>query len=77
MVLRDASILLIPGIAIGAAVSLAFASVLNTMLYGTVARDPLVLAAACSLMAMIGLLAAWLPALRAARIQPMQALRVE
>lgn len=77
MVLRDASLLLLSGIAIGLAVSLAFASVLKTMLYGTAERDPLVLAAVCALVAVTGILAAWLPALRAAAIEPMQALRVD
>jgi predicted permease len=77
MVLRDASLLLSSGIVIGLAVSLAFASVLKTLLYGTAARDPLVLSAVCAVVAMTGLVAAWMPALRAAAIEPMQALRTD
>ena len=77
MVLRDASLLLVSGIAIGLAASLTFASVLKTMLYGTASRDPLVLAAVCAVVGLTGLLAAYLPALRAAAIEPMEALRAE
>src|SRR5262249_32029346 len=77
MVLRDASLLLASGIVIGLVAWLGFASVLKTMLYGTAERDPLVLAAVCAVVAMTGLLAAWLPALRAAAVEPMQALRVD
>jgi putative ABC transport system permease protein len=76
-VLRDASLLLGAGVAVGLAASLAFASVMKTMLYGTASRDPLVLAAVCGVVGMTGLLAAYLPALRAAAIEPMQALRAE
>jgi predicted permease len=77
MVLRDASLLLGAGIAVGLAASLAFASVLKTMLYGTAARDPLVLAAVCAVVAVTGLGSAYLPALRASAIEPMQALRMD
>jgi putative ABC transport system permease protein len=77
MVLRDAAVLLGSGIAVGLAASLAFASVLKTMLYGTAARDPLVLAAVCAVVAVAGLGSAYLPALRASGIEPMQALRMD
>lgn len=77
MILRDAGLLLGSGIAIGLAASLAFASVMKTMLYGTQERDPLVMAAVCAVVAVTGLLAAYLPAMRAAAIEPMQALRTE
>ncbi|HEY9127384.1 MAG TPA: FtsX-like permease family protein, partial [Acidobacteriaceae bacterium] len=77
MVLRDAGKLLGAGIALGLAAALAFGAVLRTMLYGTEARDPVILGAVCALVAGAGLLAAYLPALRAARVEPMQALRAE
>jgi len=77
MVLRDAAVLLAIGISIGAAASLASASVLKTMLYGTAPRDPLVLAVVCISVAFAGLLAAYIPAFRAASIDPTQALRSE
>jgi putative ABC transport system permease protein len=77
MVLKDAAILVGLGISIGIAATLASASVLSTMLYGTGARNPLVLTAVCLLVALTSLLAAYLPALRASAIEPMDALRME
>jgi predicted permease len=77
MILRDASLLLGSGIAIGLGASLAFGSTLKTMLYGTPARDPLVLITVCAVVAVAGLFSAYLPALRASAIEPMQALRTD
>jgi putative ABC transport system permease protein len=77
MVLREAAILLGAGVAIGLAASLAGGSALKTMLYGTASRDPLVLTAVCIIVAAAGLLSAYLPALRAAAIEPMEALRTD
>ena len=77
MVLRDAAVLIGLGIGIGIAATLASASLLRTMLYGTGSRNPLVLSAVCLVVALTALLAAYLPALRAAAIEPMQALRME
>ena len=77
MVLREAAALLSTGIAIGVVVSLASAPVLDTMLYGVQPRDPLVLLLVCISVAMTGLLAAYIPSVRAACVDPMAALRHE
>ena len=77
MVLRHAAVLVSAGMAIGIVVTLASASVLSSMLYGTGARNPLVLAVVCLVVALAGFLAAYLPALRASGIEPMTALRHE
>ncbi len=77
MVIRDAAVLIGAGILVGAAATLASASALKTMLYGTGSRDPLVLGSVCVVVAVAGLLAAYLPALRAAVIDPMTALRTD
>jgi putative ABC transport system permease protein len=77
MVLRDAAILLGAGIVIGIAASLASASVLQEMLYGTGARNPVVLALVCVVVALVGIAAAYIPAFRAAKVDPMVALRYE
>lgn len=77
MVLREAAVLISVGIAIGVGVSLASASILDSMLYGVQSRDPVVLLLVCAAVALTGLLAACLPSLRAASVDPMQALRSE
>jgi predicted permease len=77
MVLLDAAILLGAGILIGVAAALVSASVLRDMLYGTGARNPAVLALVCAAVAVAGMTAAFIPAFRAARVDPMVALRYE
>jgi ABC-type antimicrobial peptide transport system permease subunit len=77
MVLRQAGVLVVIGMALGIAATLASASVLESMLYGTGSRNPLVLAGVCALVAAAGMVAAYLPAMRAAGIDPMRALRAE
>ena len=77
MVLRDAAILLASGIAVGLCAALLSGSVLQNLLYGTGSRNPVVLLAVSAAVALAGLLAAYIPAFRAASIEPMQALRTE
>jgi predicted permease len=77
MVLRDAAILLVAGITIGAGSALVSASILKSMLYGTGPHDPVVMASVCAAVATVGLVAAYIPARRAAKVDPMVALRYE
>lgn len=77
MILRDAGLLVGIGMAIGIAAALASTSVLAEMLFATGPRDPAVLAAVCGVMAFAGLVSAYLPAARAAGMDPMRALRAE
>jgi putative ABC transport system permease protein len=77
MILRDAAILLLCGIAMGTVSALASASILKNMLYGIGPRDPMVMTMVCAGIALVGMLAAYIPAHRAAGVDPMVALRYE
>jgi putative ABC transport system permease protein len=77
MVVRQATVLVGIGMGLGIAATLASGSLLRAFLFGTGARNPLVLAAVCGLVTMTGLLAAYLPARRAMRVDPSVALRYE
>jgi putative ABC transport system permease protein len=65
------------GIAIGLAGSLALTRTLQSMLFGVTAADPLTFAAVILILVMTALLACYLPARRATKIDPMVALRYE
>jgi ABC-type antimicrobial peptide transport system permease subunit len=52
-------------------------SVIESQLLGVSGRDPLVMACATGVLALIALLAGYLPALRATRVDPLSALRYE
>jgi putative ABC transport system permease protein len=77
MVLRQAALLVVIGMGLGITVALASGSMLRAFLYGTDVRNPLVLASVCALVAVTGLLAAYLPARKAMRVDPSVALRNE
>jgi ABC-type antimicrobial peptide transport system permease subunit len=74
-VLRDGLLLLVAGVGSGVAGALLVSRVLTSMLYGVGARDPLTFAAAPALLAVVALVAAYVPARRAARANPMAVLR--
>jgi putative ABC transport system permease protein len=77
MVLRDAAVLLGVGIGIGTVAALASTSTLQGLLYGVGSRNPVVLALVCVAIAIAGLAAAYIPAHRATKVDPMVALRYE
>jgi ABC-type antimicrobial peptide transport system permease subunit len=61
----------------GLALSLVLSRVVEGWLYGVSSTDPLTLAAVVALVTAVGALAALLPAMRAARVDPMTVLREE
>ena len=65
------------GIAIGTLGALALARVLASLLYGLSGRDPVIFGAAAMLLTAVATAAAYVPGLRASRIEPVEALRYE
>lgn len=75
LVLRQGMLLTLAGIAVGLAAAMALTRFLSTLLYQVSATDPLVFAAVAALFAVIALAASYLPARRATRLDPIEALR--
>jgi ABC-type antimicrobial peptide transport system permease subunit len=65
------------GCAVGLAFAAAFARTLSSMLYGVSATDAVTLAGVVALVLGVSVVASLLPAIRAARVEPMEALREE
>ena len=76
-ILREALKLAGIGVAIGVPVALGLAQILKGQLHGVPAHDPLTFGAGALVLLAVAVLAAWLPARRASRIDPMVALRAE
>jgi putative ABC transport system permease protein len=77
LVLRDVAVIVIWGVALGSVGAVMTAGVARALLFGLTPGDPAVLAVAGAVLASCALLAAWLPARRAARVDPLVALRHE
>jgi ABC-type antimicrobial peptide transport system permease subunit len=77
MVLRDAAILISIGVVAGTAMTTASGNAAASMLYGLKPRDPVTLSIAIAGIVVVGLAASFVPALRAANIHPVAALREE
>ncbi len=77
MILRKAAALLVAGLAVGAGLSLAAASAASALLFGLKPRDPVTLAMAAAVLAAVALGASYVPARRAAALDPIASLREE
>jgi ABC-type antimicrobial peptide transport system permease subunit len=76
-VLREASWLSLAGVALGIVGALLCTRLIRSMLFGVAPDDPASMAGAAVLLLVVGLVASWLPAWRAASVEPMVALRCE
>jgi putative ABC transport system permease protein len=65
------------GLAIGLTASWALTRLMKTLLYGLAPTDAVALTGASALLAAVALLASWIPARRASRVDPILALREE
>jgi ABC-type antimicrobial peptide transport system permease subunit len=77
MVLREVLVLILCGLAVGLAATLAATRFVESFLYGMKPNDPLTLGMAAGTLALVAILAGFLPARRASRLDPMTALREE
>ena len=77
LVVRQGAALVVAGGVIGVFAAAASSRVLESLLYGVTTDDPLTFIAAPLVVAAVALAACWLPARRAARVDPMKTLRFE
>src|SRR5688572_26237555 len=77
MVIRHGLTLTTLGVAIGIAGALVLTRMMNALLFGVGASDPVTYSAITALLASVALVACWMPARRAARVDPLVALRSE
>ena len=77
MILRESTWLSVAGIVAGVGTALFLTRLVKSMLYGIQPNDPLTISCGVLLLLAVALAASWIPARRAARVQPMEALRHE
>jgi ABC-type antimicrobial peptide transport system permease subunit len=76
-VLQQTAAMSIAGVALGIAAAFVATKTLTTFLFGLSPRDPVTLAGVCLVLFVTSLLAGWLPARRAAGLDPLRAIRTE
>jgi predicted permease len=77
LILRESLSLALIGVSFGLLLGLGLSQVLRSMLYQTSALDPVAFAVAPAVLVLVALLASWLPARRATKVNPLVALRSE
>jgi len=77
MVIKQGLVLIVVGLVAGVVVAYGATRFLQSLLFGVRATDPWTFAAVCGLLVIVGVLACYIPARRATRVDPMVALRYE
>ena len=77
MVVGHAAVLVVCGVIGGTAAALALASFMRSMLFEVSERDPLTISAIALTLTLVGILASMVPAVRATRLDPLAALRID
>jgi putative ABC transport system permease protein len=77
MIVRQGGFVALAGIGIGLAAAMAATRFVESLLYGVSPRDPAVFVATTTLLIVVAVCACWVPARRAARLNPVEALRAE
>jgi ABC-type antimicrobial peptide transport system permease subunit len=77
LVMREVLILVTVGMVLGLAGAWGLGRLVGAQLYGVAPNDPLTIAAAAGILAVVSLAAGYIPAIRATRVNPVLALRYE
>ena len=77
LIIREGMLLVVVGLAIGLAGAFALTRVMSSLLFGVTAKDPITFVVVAILLSLVALIACYVPAQRATRIDPLEALRYE
>ena len=77
MIVKQGSTLILLGLGIGLLGAYLATKLIASLLFGVTAKDPFTFAAVAAALALVGLMACYIPALRATKVDPMEALRCE
>jgi len=77
LIVKDGMKLVLLGLVLGISGALALTRLLATLLFGVTTRDPATFIAIAALLSLVAILACYIPAWRATRVDPLEALRCE